>query len=123
MTWPARWNVPGRLFLFEESTVSIYATLAEIAIRQFGDDDYTEVVIQGVPAHIDYEGAAWEFLPPPVDPEGETMRAVFIVRGHCQKGTPRGGQEYVDPLIVLTGQEWEQVRFVDLLDRIEKALD
>ena len=105
--------------------MSIYATLAEIAVRQFGDDDFTEIVIQGVPSHIDYTGPGWDFLPPPidVDPEGMAMRAVVIVKGSTPKGTPRCAQEYVDPLIILSGREWEQIRFIDLLERIEAALD
>jgi hypothetical protein len=103
--------------------MSIYATLAEIAVRQFGDDEFTELVIQAVPPHIDYTGRDWEFLPPPVDPEGESMRAVFVVKGDTEKGTARCGQEYVDWLVMLTGREWEEIRFVDLLERIGAALD
>ena len=103
--------------------MSIYATVAEMAIRQFGDEEFTELVIQSVPPHIDDTGPEWDFLPPPVDPDGTTPRAVVIVLGDCQKGTARCGQEYVDPLVVLSGREWEETPFPDLLIRIEAALD
>jgi hypothetical protein len=103
--------------------MSIYATLATIGIQRFGDQNIVKLHIQGVPPHIDYVGEPWEFLPPPVDPEGNTMRAVFIVEQGEEKGTPRCGQEYVNPLLMLTGAEYETVRFVDLLQKIEEALD
>lgn len=102
--------------------MSIYATAAEIAIRQFGDEEYVQLIIQSVPPHIDATGPEWDFLPPPVDPYGETPRAVVIVRSDTPKGTPRSHQEYVDPLLVLSGEEWQEVRFVDLLNRLEAAL-
>jgi hypothetical protein len=103
--------------------MSIYATLATIGVQRFGDEKMIKLHIQGVPPHIDDVGEAWDFLPPPVDPEGNTMRAVFIVEPGEEKGTPRCGQEYVRPLLMLTGEEYEKIRFVDLLERIEEALD
>ena len=54
--------------------MSIYATMAEIGIKRFGDKEFVDILAQGVPPHIDYVGEPWEFLPPPVDPNGETMR-------------------------------------------------
>lgn len=103
--------------------MSIYATLAHFGIKRFGDRGMVEVFAQGVPPHIDYTGPAWEFLPPPVDPEGELMRAVFFVERGEEKGTPRCGQEYVKPLLMVTGQEYAEAKFADILQRLEEALD
>jgi hypothetical protein len=76
-----------------------------------------------VPAHVDYEGIAWEFLPLPADPEGTTNRAVFFVERGTHKGTDRWGQEYVEPLLMLTGREYETISFAQLFQRLEDALD
>lgn len=103
--------------------MSIYATIGEIGMRRFGDEGMIEILIQAVPAHIDYQGEPWAFLPPPVDPEGTTDRAVFFVERGSDKGTARCGQEYVKPLLMLTGKEYAAIGFADLLDRLEKALD
>lgn len=103
--------------------MSIYATLAEIGIKRFGDKGFVEILIQGVPPHIDYVGPQWEFLPPPVNPNSSSMRAVFIVEAGDDKGTPRCGQEYVKPLLVLSGKEYDDIRFSDLISRLDQALD
>jgi hypothetical protein len=103
--------------------MSIYATLAEIGIKRFGDKEFVRILIQGVPPHIDYVGPTWEFLPPPVDPEGSVMRAVFVVEAGDDKGTPRCGQEYVKPLLILTGQEYDRICFAEMISRLEEALD
>src|SRR5436190_23858581 len=100
--------------------MSIYATLAEFGVGRFGDKEMVRIFVQGVPPHIDYVGTGWEFLPPPVDPEGKTMRAVFFVESGDAKGTERCGQEYVRPLLMLTGAEYEGIRFVDLMERLEE---
>lgn len=103
--------------------MSIYATLFTIGVQRFGDSQMIRLHVQGVPPHIDDVGEAWAFLPPPVDPDGGTMRAVFIVEEGEEKGTPRCGQEYVRPLLMLTGREYETIGFADLMHRIEEALD
>ena len=103
--------------------MSIYATLADIGLRRFGDKELIEIRIQGVPPHIDHAGPKWAFLPPPVDPNGDVMRAVFFVEKGEEKGTSGNGQEYVKPLLVLTGQEYQSVTFESLLRRLEEALD
>jgi hypothetical protein len=51
------------------------------------------------------------------------MRAVFFVERGDEKGTERCGQEYVKPLLMLTGSDYENIRFVDLLTKLEDALD
>ena len=103
--------------------MSIYATVAEIGLKRFGDRDFVDILIQGVPPHIDYVGKEWEFLPPPVDPSGSVMRAVVFVEVGDDKGTTRCGQEYVKPLLMLTGMEYQDIRFADLMTRLEDALD
>ena len=103
--------------------MSIYATLAEIGIKRFGDKQFVDIFVQAVPPHIDHVGPAWEFLPPPVDPDGSIDRAVFFVERGDEKGTERCGQEYVKPLLMLTGQEYQRITFVDLMAKLEEALD
>lgn len=50
------------------------------------------------------------------------LRAVFIVDQLTTKGTERNGQEYVNPVLVLTGAEYEALSFGDLLQRIEESV-
>jgi len=51
-----------------------------------------------------------EFLPPALvatkDGESEYMRAVVIITENTTKGTARSGQEYVNPLLTLSGREY-----------------
>ena len=103
--------------------MSIYATVAEIAVRLFGDDEFHEIYVQAVPPHIVHDGPEWGFLPPPVDPDGPLYRAVVFVEETGEKGTDMCGQEYIDPLLVLTGAEYEAIRFIDLNRRLEEALE
>ena len=103
--------------------MSIYATLFTFGIVPFGVDKMVELRVQSVPAHIDFVGPEWDFLPAPVDPEGETPRAVMIVEKGIMKGTARCGQEYPETVLTLTGAEWQQIRFVDLMMRIERRLE
>ncbi|MFL6195194.1 MAG: hypothetical protein ACJ75H_13550 [Thermoanaerobaculia bacterium] len=50
------------------------------------------------------------------------MRAVvFVVQG-TEKGTARSPQEYVDPLLVLTGREYTTTPFPELHARLCVAL-
>jgi hypothetical protein len=115
--------------------MSIYATLGSLQFPRPGDDhtgcEWVEVVAQGVSGHIGtpspghgYEGGDpyADFLPPPIvlapHDDGSTLRAVVIVRD----GTPKDGQRYVDPLLVLTGEEYEKSTFDGLHKRICDAL-
>lgn len=50
------------------------------------------------------------------------LRAVFLCDDLTKKGTARNGQEYVNPVLVLTGVEYESIPFADLLQRIEDAV-
>jgi hypothetical protein len=113
--------------------MSIYATLWEIKVprRHDFDDEWVEVFAQAVPAHIGHpshypEGDLYgSFLPPPVpdyNPEtGEAPfhRAVVIVQeGRDAKDV----QRYIDPLLVMTGEEYARIPFQELLDRIHRAM-
>src|SRR5262249_55693672 len=101
--------------------MSIYATPWELKFPRDGawschpECDWITVIAQGVPAHIGSPtpGSGYEdgdpyaaFLPPavelPPDDNGLALRAVVIVTEETRKGTARSGQEYVDPLLVLT---------------------
>jgi hypothetical protein len=103
--------------------MSIYATMAEIGFKRFGDKEFVDIFVQGVPPHIDFVGSQWDVLPPPVDPDGTSIRAVFFVEAGDEKGTARCGQEYVKPLLMLTGKEYEDIRFSELITRLDEALD
>jgi len=114
------------------SHMSIYATLWTLKFPAHGDDyvgcEWIGVTAQGVPAHIGTHtlGHGYEngdpyasFLPPaipgPADDEDDAaLRAVVIVRD----GTEKVGQEYIAPLLVLTGPEYLAVTFTDLHERI-----
>ena len=118
--------------------MSIYATLWRLKFPRYGDDytgcEWVEVIAQGVPAHIGasrshrpnerdpYAG----FLPPavavPTDDDGQTMRAVVFVTEATPKGTDRSPQEYVRPLLVLSGAKYATVPFGQLHDMLGSAL-
>lgn len=119
--------------------MSIYATFWKLKFPAEGDDypgcKWVTVTAQGVPAHIGSPtpGSGYEvadpyagFLPPPVptNEAGEAghMRAVVFVREGTRKGTARSPQEYVSPLLVLTGEEYASMTFETLRARICDAL-
>ena len=119
--------------------MSIYATLWTLKFPQEGDShrdcEWIEVIAQAVPAHVGSPtpGCGYEdgdpfaaFLPPAVatDAEGNAPfhRAVAIVTEHSIKGTERSGQEYVSPLLLLTGEEYAHMTFDHLYTRICNAL-
>ena len=119
--------------------MSIYATLWRLKFPRHGDDhtggEWIDVLAQGVPAHIgtptpgfgyEREDPYATFLPPaiavPADDDGQTMRAVVFVTEGTPKGTDRSGQEYVSPLLVLSGLEYATIPFGDLHTRICDAL-
>jgi hypothetical protein len=113
--------------------VSIYATLWEIMVprRHEFDDEWVKVFAQAVPAHIGHpseypEGDLYaDFLPPVVqdyNPEtGEAPfhRAIVIVQEGRDK---KDVQRYVDPLLVMSGEEYSRIPFQELLERIHRAM-
>ncbi len=119
--------------------MSIYATLWQLKFPREGDDylgcEWMTVIAQGVPPHIGSPtpGCGYEdgdpyatFLPPPVptnaDGESEYMRAVVFVTEHTPKGTARSPQEYVEPLLVLTGKAYATMTFDTLYTHLCNAL-
>jgi len=119
--------------------MSIYATLWTLKFPRDGDDylgcEWIAVIAQGVPPHIGSPtpGCGYEdgdpyaaFLPPPVqtDANGDHtyMRAVVFVTEGTPKGTARSPQEYVCPLLVLTGEAYAKITFDDLYTQICSAL-
>ncbi len=119
--------------------MSIYATLWKLKFPKEGDEhagcDWMDVTAQAVPPHIGSPtpGCGYEdgdpygaFLPPPVQTDAEGgapfHRAVVFVTEYSVKGTPRCGQEYVSPLLVLTGGEYACITFENLHRRICDAL-
>src|SRR5438876_11915628 len=100
--------------------MSIYSTQWRLKFPRYGRDytgcNWIDVFAQGVPAHIGsptpgngYENGDpySDFLPPPVevspDYDGLLLRAVVFVTDETEKGTFRSGQEFVRPLLVLSG--------------------
>lgn len=119
--------------------MSIYATLWNLKFPHHGDYHtgcgWLEIMAQGVPAHVGSptpgcgyeEGDPYaEFLPSPLETnengEHEYMRAVLIVTKETRKGTDRSPQEYVRPLLMLTGEEYAKTSFDVLYERICEAL-
>ena len=92
---------------------------------------WVRVWAQAVPPHIDAAGPGWdEWLPPPVpeyvagvhrDDRG-VPRAVFFVLDGTLKATARNGQEYVDPLLVLTGEDYVARPWGRLMEALERLL-
>ena len=85
----------------------------------------------------EYQGAHWEpearvwvrngrpvfrLSPPAVevapDDDGTELRAVVFVPAGTAKGTARSGQEYVKPLLVLSGRGYAALSFGDLHERL-----
>jgi hypothetical protein len=119
--------------------MSIYGTLWKLKFPKEGDVvagcEWIEVTAQGVPSHIGstapasgYDGKDpyGDFLPPPVEaePVGDTdrLRAVVFVTEHTLKGTERSGQEYLSPLLVLTGEQYAEISFDELHNKLCDAL-
>lgn len=119
--------------------MSIYATLWSIKIRDparpISEPRWVEVWAQAVPPHIGSPtpGSGYEdgdlygsFLPPPVetDQDGQAAhhRAVVFVVSFSEKGTARSGQEYVNPLLVLSGEEYAKMPFPVLLDKLHETI-
>ena len=119
--------------------MSIYATLWSIQVQDpaapLTKPRWVTVTAQAVPPHIGSPtpGSGYEdgdpyavFLPPPVETDemgsAQYNRAVVFVTDETEKGTERSGQEYVNPLLVLTGEEYAKMPFDELLHRLEEAI-
>ena len=108
--------------------MSIYATLWELQFPLYGqshtDCEWECVVAQGVPEHVGEEEPAdyLAFLPPRDESLGGGMRAVVFIRKLEPKGTDRSPQEYANPLLTLTGKEYESLSFGTLHEQLADAL-
>jgi hypothetical protein len=114
--------------------MSIYATLWEIVLPAVDTraDTWACVYAQAVPAHIGHpshypDGDPYaDCLPPvvqeynPETDEAPWYRAVVIVQ---QGRSKKDIQKYVDPLLVLSGEEYAKIPFQSLLDRIRERVD
>lgn len=115
--------------------MSIYATLWTLKFPKEGDEhvgcEWISVRAQAVPAHVGSPtpGMGYEsgdpcgaFLPPPMETDADGNapfhRAVVIVTEHSIKGTERSGQEYLSPLLVMTGEDYARSSFENLHTRI-----
>ncbi|HEY7496729.1 MAG TPA: hypothetical protein VIH59_37195 [Candidatus Tectomicrobia bacterium] len=102
--------------------MSSYATLWKLIFPRDGDDylgcEWITVIAQGVPlpigAHTPEDGYE--------DGEYAYMQEVVFVIEDTSKGTGRSPQEYVQPLLVLTGEEYANMRFETLYTHICNAL-
>ena len=110
--------------------MSIYATLGSIRIEPPDQDwqsieEWPEVYFQGVPGHIGHppyypHGDPYrDFLPQAAENEGALRTVVVVPNGQAEKDV----QQYVRPLLVLTGDEWRTTPFPELLERIERAVN
>jgi hypothetical protein len=123
----------------ERELLSIYATLWSIQIQDpaspFSEPWWVEVTAQAVPPHIGSptSGCGYEngdpyadFLPPAVetDERGQAPfhRAVVFITNETRKGTERSHQEYIDPLLVLSGEEYAKTSFDELHQRLQEAI-
>lgn len=108
--------------------MSIYATGWSIRLEMhppcslsFGRGEaynpfYAEIYVQFVPGHIGHpseydEDPYSEFLPPVVKDPDETRAAVILLKGFDKKEV----QRYLTPLLVLSGQEYAEAKFAELL--------
>ena len=108
--------------------MSIYATLWELQFPLFGqshtDCEWESVVAQGVLDHVGEEGPDDHlmFLPPREVSMAGGLRAVVFIRKLQPKGTDRFAQEYPEPLLTLTGREYEALSFGALHEKLIEAL-
>ena len=108
--------------------MSIYATLWALKFPRFGEYhsgcEWVTVLAQAVPAHVGSEGpdAYISILPPVPESIADNVRAVVFVLVGAEKGTDRSAQEYVGPLLVLTGVEYASMPFGALHTRLCDAL-
>lgn len=114
--------------------MSIYAGGFDFQLNvtpySFGDRNWIRITMQSVPSHI---GAKWNgyesdiysyFLPPtiPEELEDEYDRAIVFCHEFDRKGTDRNGQEWHDPLLILTGKEFKEISWLEVMSRLQHAV-
>ena len=85
---------------------------------------WVEVVFQGVPGHIGHPSVCPDgdpyaaFLPPVVEDPDKLWAVVIVQEGRKNKDM----QRYVDPLLTLSGEEYQTLSFDEMLQRIYAAM-
>lgn len=116
--------------------MSIYATLWTLKFPKQGDEypgcEWITVMAQGVPSHVGSQAREESgvdpfaaFLPACASAgadRDDALRAVVFVTEGTPKGAARSGQEYVDQLLVLSGNAYASMTFQALHARICDAL-
>lgn len=108
--------------------MSIYATQGALGFPRRGDFhascEWVTVLAQAVPAHVGAvaDGGCHAFLPPFPEAVANDLWAVVFVMEGAAKGTPRSGQEYASPLLVLPGMAYAAMPFGVLHARLCDAL-
>lgn len=108
--------------------MSIYATLWALRFPRLGayhsGCEWVTILAQAVPAHIGAEAPDpyASFLPPLQESIAADLRAVIFVTDGWPKGTVRSGQEYVAPLLVLSGTAYASIPFSILHAKLCDAL-
>jgi hypothetical protein len=108
--------------------MSIYATLWALKFPRRGvfrfECEWITVVAQGVPDFVgdDPVDPYAAFLPERTLAIAEGLRAVVFVTQGAPKGTRRAGQEYVAPLLVLSGKDYATIPFTRLYAQLCTAL-
>ena len=103
--------------------MSIYATCGVFWVP--GDDDAGDPVrvwIQLIPGHVGHPSYGPDdyyctFLPPPPENQDDPRAVVFVT-----DSTRKDGQRYVHPLLTITGQEWAETPFIDILSELTRIV-
>lgn len=116
--------------------MSIYATISTIRLPQEGmvpvnekNTKWVSVIAQGVPAHIgrrdQYDDDPYSsFLPPALKKESNLpyRAVVFVKQGSKKGGKNHHPQEYHNPILVLSGKQYEQKRFDEIVHSLLEKL-
>lgn len=109
--------------------MSIYATVWALRFPHLGEYhptcEWVTVLAQAVPAHVGDGGGEdpyASFLPSLTESIADGLRAVVFVAEETEKGTDRSAQEYVAPLLVLSGKEYASMPFSLLHAKLCDAL-
>lgn len=124
--WEMKLNVAERC-AEDDAEMRVFGTLPDGRYDPVGHparERWVHVLAQAVPpwiGHLEHApgGDLCPWLPPPVlDLDGPHRAVVIVDEDH----DAMSGQQYTEPLLVLTGAEYEAAPFTDLLGRIQQAL-
>lgn len=113
--------------------MSIYATYHIFKLQPdwlwAKGDSFIEVIAQGVPGHIGHPKHGYEtdpyssFLPPVIDDEDGLRAMVFVLADEPVGEPPCHGQQYANPLLVMSGEEYKAAKFDELMFRLGDLLE